>query len=293
MLGESISHGSHVDERIRSDHTSQIPSWRGIRAGVAAWQHSEEGSTLTDRMGLAGICLVFPEFQPLGAELQLLITLAHGIDHVYDEGDQYKRPFNQLPNLQNLNVLYDKFYNKYKDAPDELFTNTVGFLSQAATIERSNHEATPQGEEKVVKYRELINAIWVRMIASFGHQLLNPNNLPDTIGIEGKDLSNKELWGLYEGFIKGENLDALAEGKKTHLLYTWTMAVQEQFDHVYREPNRSKNLPSFTQRTDYYKNSAIKEGIDPLILSSIGLLVGGLLKSKNEVGKITRYLQRV
>ena len=113
-----------------------IPTAEGICAAFNVRRCAVEGTNLTDRLGLMGVCSVFPEFAAVGDQLQLLITTAHGIDHVYDEGDHYKRKVPGPTNIQNLNDLYGQLYDRYSNQPqhEELLENTLGFLFQAATV---------------------------------------------------------------------------------------------------------------------------------------------------------------
>jgi hypothetical protein len=238
-----------------------------------------------------GVCSVFPEFAAVGDQLQLLITTAHGIDHVYDEGDHYKRKVPGPTNIQNLNDLYGQLYDRYSNQPqhEELLENTLGFLFQAATVEKA---ARPTSTDFLdpAEYREVMNAIYVRMVVSFANTLVNPSQPIDAMGNNGRDLSAKELVREYAGFINEHELESIPAGHRSHALFLWTMIVQQQFDKRAAAVNERKGIPSMATADVSYDKRAVEAGINPAAIKGARLAIKSLVSLKKlAIHTLPRY----
>lgn len=242
---------------------------RGIPAALNTLHYRSPESRLTDILGNAGLHLVFPEFAPVAPHLQNLIVLGHQIDHINDEGANFARPRHDV-NVAIFNVLYSNLVRLHYDNP-VLLSNVVSFLSQAATVERMSHAWSAPSPVDVRNYRELINAIWVRMIISYGSCL--SSGVLDPIGNQkNSSLIYEELLALYEPYIAGFDYASLPGGKRNYVMFKWTMAVQDEFDRLNRSSNVDLSLPTFRDRKENYRRDAIQAGINPLMLACTLLL---------------------
>jgi len=234
------------------------PTIPGIYRAAASFQETVEGTNLTDKLGLAGTLLIFPEFSEHRNRLQHVITLGHQIDHYFDYSQ------NNPKALLNFNSLYPRLLAKHYGKDNLLVKSLLGFFSQAMIVEketRNSHTKSLVG--KNIQYRELINAIWVRMIVSLGTRLSGGNN--DTISLLPiKHLS--EMYEDYKDYIEGTNITDIPAGKKSYTLFLWTMAIQQKYDSISNYRNRT-NLNPFIEKTDRdYVGLAIKSGVNPLVL---------------------------
>jgi len=269
-----------------------IPTTEGLLAAASVRHSAVEGTNLTDRLGLMGVCSVFPEYAAIGDQIQLLITTAHGIDHVYDEGDHYMRSIPGPTNIQNLNKLYRELYETYSNQPqyEELLENTLGFLFQAATVEKAAR-LTSIDPLDPTEYRELMNAIYVRMVVSFANTLVNPDQPVDVIGSNCRDLKAEELAREYAGFIDGKGLELIPQGVRSHALFLWTMIIQQQFDKCAATVNQRKGIPGMVGVDGTtYTERAIEAGIRPSAIKGAGIAIGSLLSLKKlAIHTLPRY----
>src|SRR3989344_1873708 len=183
----------------REHFTPTIPTIDGILSAAKATLMPIEDGNLTDHLGIAGTCLVFPEFGNIAHELAILEVVGHGIDNIIDEGPNYRgHRGDHEPNIIIFNHAYSQLLQAtFAHNPSHsglILKNSLGFLSQAAQVENEAH-SQKMSLEKQTEYRELINAIWVRMMVSYGCGL--QGGAVDPIG-KNLVLNYSELAQLYK-----------------------------------------------------------------------------------------------
>lgn len=268
-----------------------IPSIRSIAAALPTCRHSYEGTNLTDRMGMVGVAMIFPEFVPVSNDVQLLITHAHGIDHIYDEGPNYQRLEGGPSNLQYYLKTQEYFDAKFKEK-SAIYSSTCGFLAQVETVEIAAHNGYYQTVAELQAYRELINAIYTRMVVSFGYMLVAPKQDVDHIGLEAAELDPDALASKYQDFRNGKNIDNIPYGARNYALYLWTMIVQQQFDTFSASHNQNKALPGYIEPNAYYADRAKAVGIKPTMIIGARLAIQALAQIKClAVNTLPRYKQ--
>ncbi|OGG31065.1 hypothetical protein A3I51_04290 [Candidatus Gottesmanbacteria bacterium RIFCSPLOWO2_02_FULL_38_8] len=130
---------------------------------------------------------------------------------------------------------------------------------------------------EIKEYRELINAIWVRMIVSYGSGLTS--GTIDNIGDRNHShLSYEELRQAYSRYIEGQDFD-VPGGRRNYALFTMTMAIQELFDRVYLKYNQDADIPGLNGLDIGYRSKAIAQGVRPLFLASMLLFAGLYIRS--------------
>ena len=67
----------------RSLYRDMQPGILGIIAGLSSFNESCSGANLTDKLSLAGVMLIFPEFSEISEDVFNLITLGNQIDHYF------------------------------------------------------------------------------------------------------------------------------------------------------------------------------------------------------------------
>lgn len=263
-----------------------IPSIDGVMASTKAILNPEnaDGANFTDKLGLAGICLVFPEFEKIRPELLRLITMAHSIDHYVDEvyNDSSKRE-----SIQNFNSLFTEFIkdNFSKNDTSELLKNSMGFIEQGFVVEKYARSLENPASEEEKRYRELINAVWTRMVVSYGSGLLH-GQLDDISQIKGDFNHINEI---YKPYINGTSLDEVPYGLKNRALYLWTMSIQAVYDKEWEKPNNARGVLTLNNCTNSYDTQAIEAGINPLALKTSKTAVTGVIrfvKLKSKAKKI-------
>ena len=214
----------------------------------------------TDKLGLVGICLVFPEFKTIVDEIETLIVLGHQIDHLMDEGGEN---CSRKEILRNFNVLYPRHLRPNYQNP-RLVQNTLGFLSQSLIVEKEIRLLSLEGvdEKQIISYRELINAIWVRMIISFGFGLLTEEL--DEVGFLTPPYKYSDLESAHHDYIQGLNLSTVPGKKRNYLLFLWTMAIQDIYDQSSIRNNSSHEIPALQNNQPQYGQKAINSGLHPI-----------------------------
>ncbi len=241
-----------------SNRRSEYPTLSGIYHATASLPESVRGTNLTDKLGLAGTLLIYPEFSAQRGDLQHIITLGHQIDHYVDSADLVNSNA-----LRNFNTLYPELLKKHYANDKSLIKSILGFYSQAIVIEK-NARGLPADDMCIenCKYRELINAVWVRMVVSVGTRLHGGENDPSSF-IPIHDLH--DAYDLYKDFINGlENKDL--PSKKQYVLFLWTMAIQQKFDSISRYRNNVNKNPFIEHSQRDYILLATEQGVNPLIL---------------------------
>lgn len=265
------------------------PRMAGMGSAIATFGFTMEGTRLTDKLGNAGVCLMFPEFLPIASDILHVITLGHYIDHIYDQGTLWKRGEQDTTNIAQFNGLYESLLEKYYPQHTRLIQNILGFLSQAAIVENESHFLTSFDQQQIQQYRELTNAIWVRLIVSTGNYLLD--GTLDPIGfVPAVNQSHLSLRTAYDDYLSGQHLEAVPDGEKNYTLYLWTMAIQNEFDKSNRQGNMRDDNPSFETPHDEYARLAIRKGVHPAVLWLSTSTVSLLLTMENFfVGEKERY----
>ncbi|MBM3292699.1 hypothetical protein FJY84_08485 [Candidatus Bathyarchaeota archaeon] len=265
---------------------NSLPTAEGIYQAIHSLGHRLEDSRLTDLLGNAGVHLVFPEFSPIAHNLQHLITLGHQVDHINDEGPFFTKKKDRSNNLATFNLLYSDFVRLHRDNP-YLLRNIVSFLSQAAMVESVAHSWTNPTETDIINYRELVTAIWARMIVSYGTGLTI--GYFDPIGNQANVTAGyRELQEAYSPYIRGEEIDNLPGGKKNYVLFMWTMAIQDEFDRIFASDNRQRGIPAFQSSESRYRGEMRRFGIKPLIFAGTILLTGLVVKTKDMKERLVR-----
>ena len=267
-------------EQTNSQHLnlgldSQYPSALGVYCAAIAFKESVEGTNLTDKLDLSGTLLVFPEFSAHKTNLQHIITLGHQIDHYYDSC-----PIDNSKALRNFNSLYPKLLKEQYGQDNLLVKSLLGFISQAMIIEKQAHQSFERlSNTDTSLYRELINAVWVRMIVSLGTRLLGGNNDPISFGCYK---NTNEIYDAYKSYIERAETSNIPGGEKSYTLFLWTMAIQEKYDSISKLRNSMEKNPYMEKSNKDYANLAIQAGVNPLVLY-------GTLKSI----ELLPYLQRL
>lgn len=248
----------HLNSKYFSGPNRTYPTIPGLYRAAASFQEAVEGTNLTDKLGLAGTLLIFPEFSEHRNRLQHVITLGHQIDHYFDYSQ------NNPKALLNFNSLYPELLIKHYGKDNLLVKSLLGFFSQAMVVEKETRNPhTKNLVSENIQYRELINAIWVRMIVSLGTRLSGGNN--DTISLLPVKHLDK-IYGDYKNYIEGTDITDIPAGEKSHTLFLWTMAIQQKYDSISRYRNRINQNP-FMEKTDKdYASLAIKSGVNPFVL---------------------------
>jgi len=243
----------------------KLPGLAGLKAGISSFKETCRGANLTDRLALAGVILIFPEFERHSNDMLYLITLGHQIDHYFDsvstrtevEGTENRQA------LQLFNIMFPDLLRNKHDKP-QLITNMLGFFTQAIMVEKE-HRSKDAGDIKVDEYREIANAIWVRMAVSYGRALCDQG--PDEAGF--KNFSNyNELKDYYGRYIGGADLSNVPDPERNYLLFLWTMATQIKFDEMSRRRNNLNGNTSFVASDNKYLKTALRSGANPLIIKA-------------------------
>lgn len=242
-------------------------------------------------MGMIGVAMVFPEFVPIASDVQMLITLAHGIDHIYDEGADHQRIVGGPTNLEHFVKLQKLFQERFHKNSD-LYASTLGFLAQVVTVEGAAHSGYYEKPRELKIYRELINALYARMVVSFGSSLVLPILKVDRIGEDAADFDPDKLAAAYSDYRNGIGIDILPGKTRNYALYLWTMIVQQQFDKFSAKHNRQKGVPGFTTNDTYYKEAAVRAGIKPSAILAASVGIGALISTKNvAINTLPRHAQ--
>src|SRR3989344_2692217 len=153
-------------ELIKSQDS--YPELSGIFTGIFSFKEHCQGTNLSDRIALAGINLLFPEYFKYGKNLQHLITMTHQIDHFFDVGIQENYQLNNSISIINFNDLYSDFLKANLEDNFQQTKSILGFLTHVFLIEKKARQLKIQSSSEEAKlYRELLNTVWVRMSVSF------------------------------------------------------------------------------------------------------------------------------
>jgi hypothetical protein len=247
---------SELNLSINRFQESQYPTMAGIYHAAKSFGVAVEGTNLTDKLGLAGTLLIFPEFSRIRSQLQHVITLGHQIDHYFDSSI-----VNNPKALMNFNSLYPHLLEQHLGIDNILVKSVLGFFSQAMIVEKEIRK--PYSENSPNQYRELINAVWVRMIVSHGTYLLGGNI--DSVSFD-RLKNTDEVYRDYETYINGKDFRNIPAGEKSYSLFLWTMVIQHKFDSMSRYRNKINGNPSMQAPDRDYVYLAANSGVNPHIL---------------------------
>lgn len=250
------------DRDLSVSHSTDnlYPTISGLYRAAISFNESAEGTNLTDKLGLSGTLLVFPEFSAYQASLQHVITLGHQIDHFYDS-----HLVNDPKALSNFNNLYPKLLEKQYNKDNLLVKSLLGFFSQAITVEKQAHQSFKNSGTTNISYRELINSIWVRMIVSLGTRLSGGSNDPISFShYTGVD----DIYDSHKNYMDGIDTTNVPGREKSYVLFLWTMAVQQKYDSISRRRNTINKNPFIDKPNKDYTSLAIQFGVNPWVLRS-------------------------
>jgi hypothetical protein len=237
------------------------PTPKGVIAGISALPEKIDGGNLTDKLGLAGVLLLFPELIRYKQGLILIIALSHQVDHYFDSAKQHSQDqvSRHQSSLTNFNTLYPDLLKHYYDENPELVKNLLGFINQAMIVEKHIRGSEEKGIIDPIDYRETQNAIWVRMILSGGYNLYNGST--DSTGSEHFN-TYEEIEGAYREYIKGNKKDKLPGNERSYLLFLWTMFIQEKFDAMSVRRNRLNGNPCIDKPEGIYLSKLLNAGVN-------------------------------
>lgn len=263
---------------------SIYPSLSGIETGLKCLIiRPLPGENLTDTIGLAGTLLLFPEHAGFARALQHLITLGHQIDHHYDSLNSEPKKGKNKQSIIYFNHLYSDFLQKLpnedlkKEDKKILVKSSLGFFTQAMIVEQQYRYKLnkSKGFNSFIKrehYRQLMNAIWVRMAISFCNGISGQQ--VDPISFKSGEL--EEIAELYKPFISGQSLDNIPQGKKSYVLFLWTMAIQAELDSYSLNGNNPNINPVMENDGKKYIDLAVKKGVNRIWLNVTLVVVNKL-----------------